>query len=575
MLVFALKRKSCSINKRVTWNLYKLLIYDKGSFFAPHRDSEKVDGMFATLLVCLPSRHKGGTLVVSHDGESKEIDFDTKAGAFSTQYAAFYTDCQHEIKPVTSGYRVCFVYNLTLARSKRQPSAPAHSSKVEQVTSLLSTVFTDTGLDKIAIPLAHEYSQAGLSHDMLKGTDRSCVEVLVRAADQLGYQLHLALLTHQQTGSVENEWEYEDRWSSKGDDDAEMGEVFEESLSLDSWIDAQGNKKAFGEMQLDPDEVLGGTDFDGSSATQEVHEATGNEGVTMERWYRHAVVVLWPQDRYFRILAGEGQASALPTLAELIDREPEPSHSEACRTFASEIINRWRLPTYAYARQSSSHSVELLTQLERLADPTLVNLFIQEVLTKDYMGTEGPLLSILCDRLGWQTFSQALTGFVSSQAPTESTASLAATVSIVKDLCCSPPSMKAERQTTCRAAVVELERLITTWDSHKEEKAWLRKSESRQGIVESVFQALCAVEELALLEQFLSHTLNTPDHYALHTVLIPAAQQIHQHLNKKSPGRKAYQRLAHTLPRCPTNLDQNASPGPHRLGAGHYPGPHV
>ena len=547
-------KQEFSINKRVTWNLYKLLIYDKGSFFAPHRDSEKVDGMFATLLVCLPSRHKGGTLVVSHDGESKEIDFDTKAGAFNIQYAAFYTDCQHEIKPVTSGYRVCFVYNLTLARSKRQPSAPAHSSKVEQVTALLSKVFTRTSPDKIAIPLAHEYSQAGLSPDMLKGTDRSCVEVLMRAADQLGYQLHLALLTHHQTGSVENEWEYEDRWSSKGDDDAEMGEVYEESLSLNYWIDAQGNEKAFGEIQLDPDEVLGETEVDGPGTTQEVHEATGNEGVTMERWYRQAVVVVWPQDRYFRILAAEGQSSALPMLAELIDSEPDPSHDKSCRTFASEIINRWRLPTYAYAyaRQNSSHPMHMLTQLERLADPALVNRFIQKILANDYAGTEGPLLRTLCDTLGWQTFAQALTGFVSSQSPSEPTASLVATVSIVKDLCCSPsrssrssrpPRMTKERLATCKAVMVELEQLITAWDRHKEKNAWLRKSEKREGIVESMFQALCAVEEVALLEQFLSHVLSIPEHYGLHTVLIPAAQQIHQHVNKKSPERKAYQLL--------------------------------
>jgi hypothetical protein len=58
-----------------------------------------------------------------------------------------------------------------------------------------------------------------------------------------------------------------------------------------------------------------------------------------------------------------------------------------------------------------------------------------------------------------------------------------------------------------------------------------------------VFQAFCAVEEPALLEQFLTHALATPEQYGLHTVLIPATQQIHQHLSKKSPGRKGYQRL--------------------------------
>jgi hypothetical protein len=35
--------------------LYKLLVYDEGSFFVPHRDTEKAPGMFATLVLALPS----------------------------------------------------------------------------------------------------------------------------------------------------------------------------------------------------------------------------------------------------------------------------------------------------------------------------------------------------------------------------------------------------------------------------------------------------------------------------------------------------------------------------------------
>ncbi|MEM9157157.1 MAG: hypothetical protein AAGB13_19320 [Cyanobacteria bacterium P01_F01_bin.33] len=34
---------------------YKLLIYDEGGFFVTHRGTEKVDGMFATLVIVLPS----------------------------------------------------------------------------------------------------------------------------------------------------------------------------------------------------------------------------------------------------------------------------------------------------------------------------------------------------------------------------------------------------------------------------------------------------------------------------------------------------------------------------------------
>ena len=38
---------------RVRADLYKLLLYEPGSFFKPHKDSEKAPGMVATLVVCL------------------------------------------------------------------------------------------------------------------------------------------------------------------------------------------------------------------------------------------------------------------------------------------------------------------------------------------------------------------------------------------------------------------------------------------------------------------------------------------------------------------------------------------
>lgn len=39
----------------VTAELYKLLVYDRGGFFLGHRDTEKTNGMFATLVLTFPS----------------------------------------------------------------------------------------------------------------------------------------------------------------------------------------------------------------------------------------------------------------------------------------------------------------------------------------------------------------------------------------------------------------------------------------------------------------------------------------------------------------------------------------
>jgi hypothetical protein len=54
--------------------LYKVLLYEPGSFFKKHRDTEKADGMFGTLVVQLPSTYTGGAFTVTHGSKTKEID---------------------------------------------------------------------------------------------------------------------------------------------------------------------------------------------------------------------------------------------------------------------------------------------------------------------------------------------------------------------------------------------------------------------------------------------------------------------------------------------------------------------
>lgn len=90
---YALGFSSKSVNELgIELNLYKLLIYEVGGHFKPHRDTEKEDGMFGTLIVQLPSDYKGGALVVNHKGETKTFELSTNCMT-EFQYAAFFADC--------------------------------------------------------------------------------------------------------------------------------------------------------------------------------------------------------------------------------------------------------------------------------------------------------------------------------------------------------------------------------------------------------------------------------------------------------------------------------------------------
>src|SRR5262249_10164466 len=77
--------------------LYKLLVYEKGGFFLPHRDSEKHDRMVASLIVVLPNRFEGGALIVRHGAAKQTLTFDEAANGKAACYTAFYADCEHEV----------------------------------------------------------------------------------------------------------------------------------------------------------------------------------------------------------------------------------------------------------------------------------------------------------------------------------------------------------------------------------------------------------------------------------------------------------------------------------------------
>ncbi len=77
--------------ERLRADIYKLLVYEQGGFFLPHRDTEKTDGMVATLVVALPVRGSGGEIIVRHKGRETVIDM-RDGEPSEIAWAAFYSD---------------------------------------------------------------------------------------------------------------------------------------------------------------------------------------------------------------------------------------------------------------------------------------------------------------------------------------------------------------------------------------------------------------------------------------------------------------------------------------------------
>lgn len=124
------------VDTPVEAQFYKLLTYDQGSFFVGHRDTEKTPGMFATLVIVLPSLGKGGELVVRHQGREVRYELATDDPG-EAAFAAFYADCVHEVLPITSGHRLTLVYNLVRRGGGKRLEPPRYESEVARLANLL------------------------------------------------------------------------------------------------------------------------------------------------------------------------------------------------------------------------------------------------------------------------------------------------------------------------------------------------------------------------------------------------------------------------------------------------------
>ena len=278
---------------RLRAELQSMLVYAPGQFFAPHQDSEKVDGMIGSLVVTLPAASRGGELVIEHAGEQATY----RASRDRLSFVAFYSDCRHEIRPLQAGYRVVLTYNLMVDGDTTAGIPSTASETVEMVAATLAEHF-DTPVprptwrrdevdgdgdppDRMVYLLDHEYTARALGWERVKGSDASRVAVLRAAADRAECEVALALVDVHETWSAfaDDEGWYRGsrsgRWygdepddvdddssaaTSCGDDDEyELGELIDSEITLEHWIDRSGSPAAQISSEVSGDEVCAST----------------------------------------------------------------------------------------------------------------------------------------------------------------------------------------------------------------------------------------------------------------------------------------------------------------------------
>lgn len=563
--------------------LYKLLVYDEGSFFVSHRDTEKSAGMFATLIIALPSLHAGGELVVRHGEREQRLELRC-ADPSEAAWAAFYADCVHEVLPVTSGCRLVLVYNLLRKGKGRLPRPPSYERETAALGQLLRRWCDEqapAGEDrpvKLVYPLEHAYTPAELSFAALKGADAAAAGVLTAAARDAACDLHAALLRIEESGSAEYSGysgsRHYRRYHDDDDDDDdgasgnefEVGEIFDRSLILSHWSRPDGGIAVLGTLPFTDAEVCPGDALiDMDPDEQHFEEATGNEGASFERSYQRAALVLWPRSRRLEIVARAGFGASLPTLDGLVagwvaeGAEPGNATWREVHALVGQMLACWPARATASAQEGRSAVAVVLTHLVRLQDREHIDATLAGVAAAGaYAAGDNTAMVQALKLLAAPRVGQLLQAMVQANADLHigGCADLLARASAV-------PAWRGELQGAAKALLDAMPGDPARPKAQAD--AW-RRERADAAVVHDTLRALVNADradradrvDLAdLADQAVTHWLAWPKTYGLDTVIVPALRRLAERpalLNRPAGQRLRAAALAHLQARVSLDL---------------------
>lgn len=171
-----------------------------------------------TLLLSLPSTYTGGALVVRQNGH--EVCFDWSQTP-SLQWAFLYSDCEHEVLPVTSGHRITIQYNIfdTPADISSGPVV-AIDSRLSFINNTIDSLMEADQAVTLGFALRHEYprnvrSSTVIDSNRLKGHDRLVMQVIQAKGLKWGFR------------AVWQMTKYD--WDERDDDHLERSQEYEDA----------------------------------------------------------------------------------------------------------------------------------------------------------------------------------------------------------------------------------------------------------------------------------------------------------------------------------------------------------
>ena len=336
--------------------------------------------------------------------------------------------------------------------------------------------------------------------------------VLIAAAHRSDSDLHLALLTVEESGIAEYTG-YRPRRSRWSEPELEAGEVDDRSVSLSELRRLDGSPSLLVELpveneELSPPDALGDMDPD----EEHFHEATGNEAASFERTYRRAAFVLWPRDQLFGVLSQAGLSVTLPYLADLTERwEANGGHHtsplwEQAHDLSGHMVSKW--PTdhwYPRRDKGPSEAARMLTMLTRL---------------EDIQRTEALLAKIAaCGGYDKQD-NDAIIGALVAMSSTKRA------VTIERIIAETAAMSLGDREADFLGAAIRLVEALPGDPARPTViDAWRRGPGVEPGFIVDLLTALGQIDD-ALTGRAADHFLAWPKSYGLDTVLVPAVRRL-------------------------------------------------
>ena len=221
----------------------------------------------------------------------------------------------------------------------------------------------------------------------MKNADAARAQVLAAAAECAECEIHAAIVHIEEHGDATYLGQYVDSWGwNEGRvEDMEIEELHHSRHWLGGWRCRDGTRPQLGDVKLLPGELLpcGALD-DAVPDEQRLHEASGNEGVSLERAYRHAALVLWPRRKTLAIVANAGIGGGIAWVTAEFDRNTGIA-DERIKRLASELIDMWPADRAGQDKQSRAGMFGLLFAVR---DKACTSRFLHEVILSHYTGSE-------------------------------------------------------------------------------------------------------------------------------------------------------------------------------------------